>query len=151
MPETPVVQEDESVAEVSMPQVPLREGEERFAAGLNLENARRREELLKDLQRQLRELGQDSAPAEIIARSKVGRAERERQRIVRSKVKELESSGNCLPATVINLNPVSLDLGGILMSYGVPAAGKGLPIELKFRGRTFIGSYMTITTPKVYL
>ena len=29
--------------------------------------------------------------------------------------------------------------------------GKGLPIELKYRGRTFTGSYMTISTPKVWL
>jgi hypothetical protein len=150
MPESSVAPETQEL-EFTMPPVPLREGEQNFQAGMNLENARRRESLITDLQKQLRDLGQDSASSEIVARSRVGRAERERQRIIRSKLRELDLSGSCLPATVINLNPVALDLTGELLSFSIPAAGKGLLIKFPFRGRTFTGSYMTISTPKVYL
>ena len=150
MPETPV---DSEVAEISLPPappVPVREGEERFAAGLNLEDARRRESHIASLQDQLRALGRDSAATEIIVKA-TGRAERERQRLVRLKIRELASNGSCKPATIINLNPVSLDLTGQLIGYNVPACGKGKQINLKFRGREFVGSYLTITTPQVWL
>ncbi len=142
--ETP---QDEVVVEI--PDVPLREGEERFAAGLNLENLRRRESIIAGLQQQLRELGQDSAASHIIAKA-TGRSERERQRIIKAKVRELENSGLCPPATVINLNPVRLDLSGELLNYSVPAAGKGKLINLSFNGRTFVGSYVTFATPRVW-
>jgi hypothetical protein len=147
MPETVAPEVSETVAI----EVPLREGEEKFRAGMNLEDARRRESRVADLQEQLRALGQDSAASEVVARTKAGRAERERQRIIRAKVRELQTSGQCHPATVVNLNPVGLDLSGELISYGVPASGKGLQINLDFRGRRFVGSYVTIATPKIYL
>lgn len=151
MPDTQAAPDVQDVAEFTLPPVPLREGEEKFAAGLNLEHARRTEERRADLQQQLRELGQDSAASEIVAKSKVGKAERDRQRLVRIKVRELKDSGQSPPATVINLNPVQLELYGLLRGYNVAPCGKGLPIELKYRGRTFTGSYMTISTPKVWL
>ena len=149
MPEAPVTQELE--VEVSAPNVPVRQGEEKFQASMNLEDSRRRESVIADLQRQLRDLGQDSAASEIVAKSKVGRAERERQRLIKSKMRELQNSGACVPATVINLNPVPLELSGELASFSVPPATKGLQVKLGFRGRMFTGSYVTIATPKIYL
>lgn len=147
--ETPVVQDVE--ASFTLPSVPLREGEKKFEAGLNLEDARRKDSIKEELQRQLRELGQDSAHAEIATKIRGGKAAQDRARLIRNKTREL--AGTCLPATVVNLNPVPLELTGGMDGYAIPAAGKGLapPIELRFRGRVFKGSYMTIRTAKVWL
>lgn len=157
MPESPATQE----LEVIVPDVPMRDGEkERFGATLNLEDQRRKEALREELTKQLRDLGQDSAKSEMIARVAKSPSARKRQQAVMRKVKELRSltrkygdtwEGPCAPATVINLNPVELRLYGQLQRYTMPPAGKGQKIELKFRGRVFVGSYMTLSTPEVWL
>ena len=60
--------------------------------------------------------------------------------------------GQCSPATIINLNPVALVLAGGLERWSVPIAGEGKnpPVKLKYKGREFKGSYMTLTEPHIY-
>jgi len=157
MPESPDVQDQE--VSVSFPEVPLREGEDRFRAGMNLEDARRRESVVADLQRQIRELAGTSA-GEVQSRFARSPSARKRQQLVLHKTQELKNlttrhgdtwDGPCAPATVINLNPVKLTLYGQLQRLSIPPAGKGALVKLAFRGRTFTGSYVTITAPEVWL
>lgn len=156
MPEAPAVPDHKT--EFSLPQaVPLRDGEEKYAATINLEDARRkaseREQLLAELRKEL----ENPATAQTkLSNSKSARA---RQLAIRNKVAELQTltrkvgdrwEGPCAPATVINLNPVALTLQGELARFTVPVAGAGLKINLKFRGRAFTASYVTFSTPHVW-
>lgn len=159
MPETPQEMEIELSVEMP-PDVPMRDGEERFKAGMNLEDRRRREAAVADLQEQLRKLQGTSsgAMAEKYARSP---SARRRQIAVRKEVERLQKltyrrgdrwEGPSAPATVVNLNPVELRLSGELASWTVPAApAKEAELYLAFRGRRFPASYMTIRTPHVWL
>lgn len=158
MPEANVAP-DVELAEFAVPPVPLREGEERFSAGLNLEDGRRKDSRRADLEQQLRELGGTSA-GEIRSQFARSPSARKRQQLVINKTRELKNltvkygdswEGPCAPATIINLNPVSLNLYGQLQRWMIPAQDKGAPIKLTFRGRAFTGSYVTIFTPEVWL
>lgn len=156
MPEMPVAEQ----LEVMVPDVPMRDGEkERFGATLNLEDQRRKDEIIADLQKRLREIAGTSA-GEIQSRLARSPSARKRQQAVMRKMTELRNltrkygdvwEGPCAPATVINLNPIDLRLYGQLQRLSIPAAGKGAKIEMGFRGRKFSGSYVTVSTPEVWL
>lgn len=129
--------------EVSVPQsqVPIRQGEEKSAGLLELDNQLRRE------------------AAGLQKRPVGGKSSRELQRILGAKVKELKAAtmrqgdrwvGPCVPATVINLNPIPLTLSGELQRWSMPAAGQGKTVKLTYKGRVFVGSYMTFTEPHVW-
>lgn len=154
MPEMPIVEND---LEISIPAVPLREGEEKFAAGLELEDSRRKDSIIEELRLMVKNLAGTTQGA--IMQRAMGANEKKRQRDARKKIEELRKLthqrdgrwyGPCAPATVLNLNPVPLTLMGELQRWSIPAAGKGLSIDLKFRGRTFRASYLTISTPHLY-
>jgi len=154
MPETPELQNETAVAVVD---IPMNDGEkERFGAALNLEDRRRRESMLND---QLKGMAGTSA-GEIQSRFARSPSARKRQKAMIRKTQELKNltrqygdvwEGPCAPATIINLNPIPLQLYGQLQSYRMAAAGKGNLVNLLFRGRTFVASYMTIRTPEVWL
>ena len=119
MPETPELTEDLEV-EVPQPDVPLREGEERHAAGLNLDHLRRREAEIGELRAALKRLEGTSADT-IRTRYASSPSARRRQISARKKMDELTKltfkrgdhwEGPCAPATVINLNPVPLHTPG---------------------------------------
>lgn len=159
MPETHEAQTEVEFV-VPAPNVPMREGEERFKAGLNLEDSRRREAQIADLTKQLREISGTSA-GEVQSRFARSPSARRRQQAVINKTRELKNltvrhgdqwEGPCAPATIINLNPVPLQLYGQLQRFTMPAYDKSpLQVKLAFRGRTFTGSYLTVTTPEVWL
>ena len=161
MPAEPEVLDAEF--EVTLPpaaEVPLRQGEEKFRAGLNLEDTRRKEAIIDELRRQLKQLDGTSAGE---MRSKFARSPsaRRRQIAVRKEVERLKKltfkrgdrwEGPSAPCTLINLNPVDLHLYGELQRWSVPAAGKGLDVlNLSFRGRTLESSYVMFDTPHVWL
>lgn len=158
MPVEPEVQDE---LEVSLPvaqDVPMREGEERFRVGMNLEDGRRKEMWIAELREQLKRM-EGSSVNEMRTKYASSPSARRRQIAARKKLEELQKlthkrddhwEGPCAPATVINLNPVPLKLQGELQRWTVPEAGKGLPIDIKFRGRKFTGSYMTISTPHMW-
>lgn len=154
MPDMPEVQED---MEFSVADVPTREGEQRFQAGLNLEDQRRKESIIEELRAQLKQM-EGKTQGEIRKYSSSPSARR-RQITARKKIEELQKltyrrddrwEGPCSPSTVINLNPVPVKLQGELQRWSIPAAGKGETVELNFRGRKFSGSYLTIRTPHLY-
>ena len=157
MPEAPVTQD----LEVELPRstdVPIREGEGAYQSLLNLEDSRRKESIIADLQAQLKRLAGTSVN-EMRTKFASSPSARRRQLSARKKMDELVKlthkrgdhwEGPCTPATVINLNPVPLSLQGELQAWSVPACGKGLPVTLKFRGRRFVGSYLTIKTPHLF-
>lgn len=157
MPEMPEVQ-DELEVTIPVMNVPTREGEDRFQAGLNLEDSRRKESVIEELRAQLKRL-EGHSENEIRTKYASSPSARRRQISARKKVEELRKltfkrgdrwEGPCAPATVINLNPVPLRLQGELQRWMVPAAGKGLQVDIAFRGRKFVGSYMTISTPHLW-
>lgn len=155
MPDMPVGQEE---LEISVLEVPLREGEDRFRAGLNLEDSRRKDSVIEELRSQLKRLEGTSAN-EMRTKYASSATARRRQIAARKKMEELQKltykrddrwEGPCTPATVINLNPVPLRLQGELQRWSIPAAGKGENVDINFRGRTFRGSYLTIRSPHLY-
>lgn len=156
MPDMPEVQEDMEFS-VAAVDVPTREGEQRFQAGLNLEDQRRKEAIIAELRAQLKQM-EGKTQGEIMKYSSSPSARR-RQITARKKIEELQKltyrredrwEGPCSPSTVINLNPVPVKLQGELQRWSIPAAGKGEKVELNFRGRKFTGSYLTIRTPHLY-
>ena len=158
MPEMPEVEDELEVALPALANVPTREGEDRFQAGLNLEDARRRESIIEELRRQLKTLEGTSAN-EVRTKYASSPSARRRQISARKKMEELRKltfrrgdrwEGPCAPASVINLNPVPLRLQGELQSWTVPERGKGEKIEIKFRGRMFTGCYLTIRTAHLF-
>lgn len=168
MPAEPEVQDVFEIEHLT-PNVPTRDGEERFQTGLNLEDARRREamkaEVIAELRRDLKKLEGTSAEG-LHLKPASSKAARARQRMMRAKQEELSKlthkridpgtrvgrwEGPNTPCTVINLNPVPLSLQGELQKWSVPAAGKGLGINLKFRGRVFTGSYTTFNKSHLWM
>jgi len=153
MPESPVAPITTGIV---FDGVPLREGEEGSAATLNLEHQRRKDSEIEELRTQLARLGL-SQPTQKFSGSL---SARKRQRLFAEKVKELKSAtkrygeaweGPCAPATVINFNPVRISLQGELQDQFVPAAGASLKkVTIPYKGRTFVGSYVTLTSPKVW-
>lgn len=138
--------------------VPTREGEERFQSLLNLEDGRRKDSVIEELREQLKRM-QGTSVNEMRTKYASSPSARRRQIAARKKLEELQKlthkrddhwEGPCAPATVVNLNPVPLRLQGELQRWMVPEAGKGLPVNINFRGRKFTGSYMTISTPHLY-
>ena len=158
MPETPELQQEE--AQFTVADVPMREGEkERFGANLNLEDGRRREARATELREELRQIAGTSA-GEVASRFARSPSARKRQQLVLHKTQELKNltnrhgdvwEGPCAPATIINLNPIALKLYGQLQRLTIPPAGKGVKIGFIFRGRAFTGSYVTLSTPEVWL
>jgi hypothetical protein len=157
MPEMPAVQEELEVTIPAM-NVPTREGEERFQAGLNLEDSRRKESVIEELRAQLKRL-EGTSVNEVRTKFASSPSARRRQISARKKLEQLRAlttrrgdrwEGPCAPATVINLNPVPLRLEGELQRWMIPPAGRGLQVDIAFRGRKFVGSYMTISTPHLY-
>jgi hypothetical protein len=161
MPEPPEVSEELEFEVASQPaNVPLREGEESFGAALTLEDLRRKESIIKDLRNQLKLLDGTSVN-EMRTKYASSPSARRRQISCRKKVEELQKltfkrgnrwEGPCSPFTVVNLNPIGLQLivNGDCNRWTIPEAGRGERINLRFRGRQFVGSYMTIKTPHVY-
>lgn len=157
MPDTQQVQEQ---LEVSISDVPVREGEQHFATAMSLEDKRRRESTIRELEDTLKKM-RETATGEAYSKLAVGRTARARQMLVHRKMRELQGmtrqdangllSGPCAPATVINFNPVPLSLFGQLQRWTIPARGKGRSVEIGYRGRKFIGSYMTVTSPEIWL
>jgi hypothetical protein len=141
---------------MEMPSVPMREGEERHRAGLELEDQRRKDAMIAELKALLK---QDSAAAAQV-RIAHGASERRRQVQAKREVERLRKQtykrgdrweGPCAPATVVNMNPLSLTLPpGIFQNLTVPPAGKGKAFNMKFKGRSFAASYMTIDTPRLW-
>ncbi len=161
MPDMPMLDE----FEIDLPSppaanVPLREGEERFGAALNMEDSRRKEATLEELRRQVKML-EGSSAGEVAFKFARSPSARRRQIAVRKEVERLQKltfrrgdrwEGPCAPCTLVNLNPVELKLFGELQRYTVPAAGKGLEVlNLSFKGRTFPSSYITFRTAHVML
>lgn len=156
MPVEPEVQDD---IVVTLPQdVPVREGEERFQTGLNMEDGRRKDSEIAELRAQLKRLEGTSAnemrtkfAASPTARKRQISARKLHERLSKETYKRGDRwEGPCAPFTVINLNPVPLTLQGELQRWTVPPAGKGEPIEMAFRGRKFTGAYLTVRTPHIY-
>lgn len=166
MPDMPAVVDE---FDIEMPETPranlaLREGEEeRYGAGMRVEDDRRREATLEELRRQMKMLGegQGASLAEVAFKFARSPSARRRQIAVRKEVEKLQKQtfrrgdrweGPCAPCTLINLNPVDLKLFGELQRYTVPAAGQGLEVlNLSFKGRTFPSSYITFRTAHVML
>lgn len=160
MPVEPEVQDSIEIELPRQPEPPLREGEERYRAGIALEDARRRDSRVEELRRELERLAPaDSTNGAIRTKYASSASARRRQIAHRKKLEELQKltfkrgdhyEGPCAPATIINLNPAPLKLFGELQRWSVPPAGEGLLIKLKFRNREFLASYMTIKTPHLY-
>ena len=163
MPEIP------ETFEVDLPpaqSVPLRQGEERQEAALNMDRTQRNDSVRADLLALLKRIDGPAggevygAAAVEISKHQGGASARKRRQAAMQLVDRLKKEtfkrgdrweGPCVPATVINLNPVDLKL--IIGGDGrwcIPPAGKGEKINLKFKGRIFAGSYMTITSPWTY-
>lgn len=159
MPEMPEVQ-DEFEIEIPAPEMPMREGEERFRVGMNLEDARRKEAVVDELRAQLKRL-EGSSLGELKNKFARSPSARRRQIAVRKEVEKLQKltfkrgdrwEGPCAPCTLVNLNPVPLRLSGELQRWTVPASGNlGNQLNLKFRGRSFLSNYVTFRTPHVWL
>lgn len=158
MPVEPEVQDELEIILPTPPQVPLREGEEKFSATLNLEDARRKDAIIAELYEQLKRM-QGTSAGEAMNRYAGGATAKRRRLVARKKYEELRKltfkrgerwEGPCAPFTVINLNPVPLTLQGELQRWTIPAAGRGETVQLNFRGRKFTGSYLTISTPHLY-
>jgi len=157
MPETTAMPE-ELEFELPAQDVPLRDGEDNFASTLNLEDRRRKDSQIDELRKTLKML-EGTATGVVHSKYASSPSARRRQIGQKKKVQELNKltfkrgdrwEGPCAPFTVINLNPVPLQLMGMLDRWTVPAAGNGEKINLTFRGRTFTGSYLTIRTAIVY-
>jgi len=154
MPETPETQGIIIDEGLPVPQgVPLREGEEKYAATLNLEHQRRRDSEIDELRREIQALKGVSGPYRSNAESP---AEKARRNMIKEKVRDLYAAteqrgdtwyGPCAPATIINFNPVTLRLKGILASQSVHAAGIGRKVTIPYRGRKWVGSYVTSRSP----
>jgi hypothetical protein len=158
MPETPEVSEGFEIEVPRAQDVPIREGEEGSQALLNLEDSRRRDSVVADLKQRLKLLEGTSAD-EMRTKFASSPSARRRQLSARKKMDELVKlthrrgdhwEGPCTPATVVNLNPVPLTLQGELQRWSIPPGGKGQLINLSFRGRRFVGSYLTIKTPHLF-
>ncbi len=157
MPETPstIVIEDEAPVSAP-PDVPIRKGEERHQAALNLENQRRRDSEIDEMREQIAKLTGGAAPQQKYSQSV---SARQRQKALRAKADELKSltrrqgdvwEGPCAPFTVVNFNPVRLSLQGQLQDQSVPPAGAGKRVTFPYKGRTFVASYVTFRNPKVW-
>lgn len=156
--------EDDLEFQLPAPNVPTREGEERFQTGLNLEDQRRKDsmkaEIMAELRAQLKQLEGTTAEG-LHLKPSASRAARQRQRQMRAKLEELTKltfrrgdrwEGPCAPVTLINLNPIELHLHGEMQRWSVPSAGKGKHvINMSFRGRKFVGSYITFRTPHLWM
>lgn len=159
MPAEPAIQ-DEFAIEMPPQDVPLREGEERFRVGMNLEDARRKETAVQELRAQLARM-EGTSMGEVQAKFARSPSARRRQIAVRKEVERLEKltfrrgdrwEGPSAPCTLVNMNPFELTLQGELARWKVPAAGQGLEVmNLMYRGRKFAGSYMTFRTAHVWL
>ena len=158
MPETPEVQDGFDIEVAPPVDAPIRPGEEEFQTLLNLESSLRKDSILNELRAQLKRLEGTSAN-EMRTKFSSSPSARRRQLSARKKMDELTKltykrgdhwEGPCSPATVINLNPVPLSLQGELQKWSIPIAGKGQVINLSFRGRKFVGSYLTIKTPHLF-
>lgn len=152
----PKVTEAPIVAEFS--DVPLRHGEEKDAATLNLENHRRQDSELDSLRAEIATLKGQAAPMKKFTE---GVSAQQRRRILKAKVTELHQltrragdrwEGPAAPSTVVNFNPVKLSLQGELSHEHVPAAGNpfGKKVTFPFNGRSFVGSYVTFTNAHVW-
>jgi hypothetical protein len=163
MPETPEVLDEIAIELPARPSLPMREGEEeRFGALLGMEFGARKESVLKQLRALLDSEGKPTSAEAVRTTYAASPSARRRQIACRKKVEELQKltfrrgsdrwEGPCAPFTVINLNPVELRLiiGGDSTRWLIPACGKGEKINIKFKGRTFTGSYMTLKTPYVF-
>lgn len=156
MPEAPV--QGVVIEDAPIPQgVPLREGEERHAATLNVEDARRKESELETLREMLAKLGVNLPGA--FREREDSPAAMARKRMIKEKVDELKRAterqgdnwvGPCAPATVVNFNPLRLSLKGALQNQSVPPAGKGKVARFPFKGRTIVGSYVTMWNAQVW-
>lgn len=154
MPESPEMMEEVGV---ELPDLPSREGESQ--AALRLEDRRRKDSEIEELRAALKRL-EGTSVNEMRTKYASSPSARRRQISARKKIDELNKltfkrgdrwEGPCAPATIINFNPVPLTLtGGDLARWTVPEAGKGNPINIRFRGRLFVGSYMTIKDPHLY-
>lgn len=147
----PEAHEDQEIS-VSLPAASAEE-----AAMLEMEDHRRKDQIIDELRKQLARF--EGTQAGKITEFAKSPSARKRQIAHRKLLEQLNKltfvraghvEGPCAPATVINFNPVPLTLQGELQRWTVPAAGKGNPIDMKFRGRTFRCSYMTIKTPHLY-
>jgi hypothetical protein len=157
MPETPVVQNIVIEEAPVVSSFPLRQGEEKHAAGLELDQAMRQDSRIADLEAQIAALTGQAKP---MMKMKEGPGAIKRRRILQDKVKELKSltrkegdhwEGPCAPFTIVNFNPVKLELQGELADQGVPAAGSSLKkVTFPYKGRSFVGSFVTLWNPKVY-
>jgi hypothetical protein len=159
MPETQIAPD----FEIEMPAIPVpaREGESQ--AMLSMEDGRRKESIVAELRAELKRL-EGTAAGEAAMKYAGSKSARKRQRILRAKVEELKKStfrrddrwdGPCVPATVVNLNPLELKLYGELQRWTIPAAGDGKKppeqsVKFVFKGRDFSASYMTLTEPHVW-
>lgn len=160
MPVEPEVEDQQEDIEVTLPtaaSIPLREGEERFAGSLGMQDQFIKESIVAELRKQMKQMG-DTSDGQRVKLSASPSARR-RQLDVKKKVDELKKltfkradrwEGPCCPFTVVNLNPCPLTLAGELQRWTIPAAGKGNIAWVARRGRKFIGSYMTIETPHIY-
>lgn len=159
MPET---QNHVSVDVVAPPisTVPLRPGEEKDAAMLNLAQQLVKEGQIQALRQQLAAL-QGVAAAEPMQKHMGGKNARRNRNLLVNEVRQLKAAtqfrdgrwtGPCAPATVVNVNPIALCLMGELQRWTIPAAGKSRNrVQIKFNGRVFVASYMTIADPHVWL
>lgn len=136
---------------------PLREGEEKHAPVLELDQAMRNESRLQFLEAELAKARGQGKPTYPIPD---GPGAENRRRILQAKVKELHGltrkengrwSGPCAPFTVVNFNPVPLTLTGGLQDQTIPAANTTTKkVTFNFKGRPFTGSYVTFKSPKVW-
>jgi len=139
--------------------VPMREGEEQFAAGVNLEHNRRRESEISELRKRLEQMEASAGVQPAMRKFSNSLSARARQKVIAAEVQRLAAAtkkhgdvwdGPCAPATVLNFNPVKLTLQGVLQDQSVPPAGVGKKVSLQFKGRTFTASYVTFWNAKVW-
>ncbi len=154
-----VLMEDE--VKVTLPEVNLRPGEERFKSVLQMDAAMRQESLQSELATQMRRM-ENTSLYEQNARFARSPSAKRRQIAIRKLHAELMAStqtrdgrvvGPCAPCTLINLNPVPLTLQGELQRWSVPSALDRTAnlIELEYKGRKYTASYITFRTPHIYL
>jgi hypothetical protein len=147
--------------DVQMDAVPYRnqEEKERWGAGLEMEDGRRRESHVPD-PRIIPAEFRNTPIGEIMKWSRSPSAKR-RQRQVLTKQQELREqtqtidgriTGPLAPATVLNLNPVALRLSGMLYHFMVPQAGfsDDVFVRFKHKGRVYSGHYVTIHNAHIW-
>ena len=86
---------------------------------------------------------------EVLEKHHNGKSMRALQIEKRSVHERLVAEGRLHPATIVNFNPIALDLGHALIPYKVPASTDpgSLKITVGVEGATYTGSYVTDKTP----